>query len=175
MGMRYSLVTNKETTCTGRFPHELGRFFQAIGGYEENSEVSQVSELLKVDLGLFQDYDHQMADPEMEESFWKDVGQFEVVLRTFIDSIKEHQDYHKRVRYNQHPDHTEALIQAMENSGDLDSKLKYVEELRADGESPYPIDSGYLSEGRILNDLEDLMNTLACFRSQGVERVKLRM
>jgi hypothetical protein len=173
MGMSYILITDKETTCTGRFPYQLGYFFEAIGGYGEKSEVVQVSQLLNVDLNTFQHYDYGEDDPAIEKTFWKDVSHYEQVIHTLIDSINAHPDYHIHLKYDPKP--WPGVVHSLDSikPGDTDRLKKVLADYEQNPASLYPADSGYLREGRILNDLNDLLKTLNCFRSQGVKQIKL--
>ncbi len=60
MGMSYFIVPNSKTSCEGGFPDGLSFFFEQLEGYYETSEVSQVSEILDIDLSLFQNIDYAL-------------------------------------------------------------------------------------------------------------------
>lgn len=140
MGMDYYISANIETDCSDNFPSGLSFFFEQVGGYGEKSMVSQVEQILDIDLSTFQKCDF-MENEESDSTYWKDINEFESLIDLFLNKIDSSPQYYKEVKF--HPMYG------------------------------YPNDHGYLSEGRIVDELKELKSLLTCYRKAGATKIKL--
>lgn len=169
MGMDYTIFADKETQCEDDFPDDLSFFFEQYGGYEEYSEVGQVSTLLKIDLSCFQNYDYGTEDASEEKQYWQDIGLFTAKVVELIRKIEQNPDYYKAVKHGQRSSASwKQVVQAIQQ-GD---QAKY-KEIATNQANLYPPDHGYLSSGRLKEDLQRLKAILDCFKKAGVKKIKL--
>ena len=173
MGMSYDIIPNKQTKCANDFGNGLSFFFEQIGGYGENAEVVQVSQILKIDLTVFQDIDYNYQDKIDIEKHWHDIDSLTSLVDTFINKIVAYPDYYKQVHHNpvdrnKQVDEEMRLLQL----GDTVERYKKLEALHKQPFFYYPSDYGYLSEGRLLIDLQTLKKALNCYKKNGVTQVR---
>ena len=146
MGMDYYLESDNEYESDKDFPEGLSYFFEQLGGYGETSMVAQVSEILGINLDLFQQtyYEGMEDDYEEEEldgdDYWIDLGTLQNKVQEFIAKIEQKPDYYREVKF----------------------EGKY-----------YPEDTGYLSGGNLLHDLRDLAQTLSDYKQHGSAQLSL--
>lgn len=169
MGMDYSIYADKETHCQSEFPEELSFFFEQYRGYDEHSEVGQVSTLLDIDLSCFQHYDWGTNDEQEEQQFWQDIDRFSGKVLELTTKIEQKPDYFEAVKHGQNRNQSFTQILEAFQRGD-EAKA---EELFYTDANLYPPDDGYLSSGRIIEDLQKLQATLECYRKNGVKKIKL--
>ena len=100
MGMTYDIIPNKQTKCANDFGNGLSFFFEQVGGYGETAEVEQVSQVLKIDLSVFQDVDYNYDDKNDVAKHWHDIDNLISIVDTFINKIVTHPDYYKQVHHN---------------------------------------------------------------------------
>ena len=116
MGLSYFIVPDKKVSCEDRFPEGLSLFFQQIGGYHGNSEVSQVSKILDIDLNAFQncDQDFEIRNTAEEKPFWQNIDSFSRLIDDFLAKIAESPDYYKFVRHRKdHRKYSQKVQQAL--------------------------------------------------------------
>ncbi|MBO2011491.1 hypothetical protein [Hymenobacter negativus] len=183
--MDYYIIPEEETTCEDSFPDGLSFFFEQVGGYGEAAEVEQVSRILQIDLSVFQEisfeedeaYDADELDedeqPEEASIIWHDVDKVTAVVDSFLTKIEAFPDYHKQVLHNPNRNQDlESLLQ-ITTIGDEAEMVRQFQELENQPLFAYPPDHGYLSQGKIVEDLKNLRQTLACYKSSGVSQFKL--
>jgi hypothetical protein len=173
MGMDYYIVPNKQTNCKDDFGNGLSFFFEQVGGYGETAEVEQVSRILDIDLSLFQDVEYDPEDKEELERHWHSLDTFTSIVDTFIAKIKAQPEYHKKVVHNPNKQKQDDEFSKILYMQDSVKASKLLEELIKQPFYLYPPDYGYLSDGRILKDLQTLRKTLICYKKNGVTKVRL--
>ena len=168
MGMNYYITANVETECKGNFPSGLSFFFEQIGGYGEKSMVSQVEQILDIDLSTFQSYDF-IENEDTDSIYWKDINEFEKTINLLLKKIKSNSNYYEEVKY--HP-----IILVYGYSTDL-TEMAEMKKTREEYENHpmygYPNDNGFLSEGIIIKELKELKSLLTCYRKSGATMIKL--
>ncbi|MDX1938271.1 MAG: hypothetical protein SFU21_14215 [Flavihumibacter sp.] len=173
MGMNYNIHSNIETNCQNNFPYELSYFFEQFGGFGNNSEVAQVSDILKIDLATFQEYDYGTIDSIEEKTFWKDIQPFCEIIETFISKLESTPNYYLKVKYNPNSaKQTKKEFKALKIK-DEKKRIEKLMELQSQSSYRYPVDKGYLKTGRILIDLKLLKELLNCYKKSGVTKIKL--
>ena len=173
MGMTYDIIPNKQTKCANDFGNGLSFFFEQVGGYGETAEVEQVSQVLKIDLSVFQDVDYNYDDKADVAEHWHDIDSLSLLVDTFINKIAFQPDYYKQIHHNP----TDRNKQIDEESrlwqlADTVERDKKIEALHQQPFYYYPNDYGYLSQGRLLKDLHTLKRTLDCYKKNGVTKVR---
>ena len=173
MGMSYDIIPNKETKCANDFGNGLSFFFEQVGGYGETAEVEQVSQILKIDLSIFQDIDYNYDDKNNITEHWHDIDSLVFIVDTFINKITTHPDYYKQVLHNP-IDRNKQLDEESKLWEIQDTTLRNqkIEEIHKQPFYYYPNDYGYLSKGRLLKDLQILKKTLECYKKNGVTKVR---
>jgi|GEM_PF-6207284 len=190
MGLDYYIIPEEQTDCADNFPDRLSSFFEQVGGYEEAAEVAQVSRILQIDLSVFQQisydeeegYEDDDDDPDDGESaeptqpIWHTPDAFAAVVDELLARIAAFPDYHRQVLHN--PDRKRDLdalhrIIMAGIGGNEAEAMRQFEALEKQPLYAYPPDSGYLSQGDIVEDLQALRQTLACYQSRGVRRFRL--
>jgi hypothetical protein len=86
---------DKEIRDLCHFPHGLSFFFEQVGGYGDNGEVSQVSSLLNIDLNLFQNIDFP-ENPDSDGT-WQTIDNVVDKLMEFKQAIKKNPGYFEKV------------------------------------------------------------------------------
>lgn len=188
MGMDYYIIPEEETACEDSFPDGLSFFFEQLGGYGEAAEVEQVSRILQIDLSVFQEisfeedegYDEDADNlggdehPEGEASvIWHDTDKVTAVIDAFLAKIEAFPDYHEQVLHNPNRIQDLESMRQIAAIGDEAEMVRQFQEMENQPLFAYPSDYGYLSQGEIIEDLENLRQTLACYKSNGVSRFKL--
>jgi hypothetical protein len=174
MGMDYYIIPDEQTDCEDNFPESLSFFFEQVGGCGEYAEVEQVSRILQLDLSVFQELSYEDDDDMPAELNWHDIDTFADLIDDFIARIKRQPEYYTQVLHN--PNHYSELndlqqsVLASTNSADYQKQL---EEMQKRPLHKYPPDRGYLSEGLLGADLEVLQQTLQCYKSRGVAKIRL--
>ncbi len=169
MGMSYSICADKETHCPDEFPGDLSFFLEQYGGYDEHSEIGQVSTLLDIDLSCFLHYDWGTNNEREEQHFWQDLNPFSSKVLELITKIEQKPAYFEAVKHgqNRHLSFTQ-IMEAFQRGDEAKA-----EELFYTDANLYPPDYGYLSSGRIIGDLQKLRATLECYQKNGVKKIKL--
>ena len=172
MSMTYFLVPDKKGSCSDDFPDGLSYFFEQIGGFDEKAEVAQVSRVLQIDLSVFQDVEYNYEDEKEVKKHWHNLPEFASIVDILIAKIKMTPDYYKKVIHD--PDYQKHLEESIRigSSGDTTQYSQWLKEVEKSNYY-YPPDHGYLREGRILKDLNDLKKTLDCYQKNGVIRVRI--
>lgn len=180
MGMDYYIVPDGQTECSNDFPEELSYFFEQVGGYGEYAQVEQVSKILQIDLSLFQQMSYEELDEEDEEAepIWHDVQQIIELIDNLLQKIDGHPAYYNEVIYNsdqinQRQMSSQLIKRFVDGQMTEEQAVQYLEKLQAAPNYRYPADNGYLTEGRIIEDLRALQNNLQCYQQDGIHRVKL--
>jgi hypothetical protein len=173
MGMSYSIVPDKQTTCKDEFGNGLSFFFEQIGGYGDNAEVEQTSKILDIDLSIFQDIDYDPEDKDELERHWHNLDTFTSIVDTFILKIETYPDFHKKVIHNPNKQQQDDQISKIIYMEDMRKATRLLEELEKKPFYYFPPDYGYLKEGRLLKDLKSLRKTLECYKKSGVSKVRL--
>lgn len=185
MGMDYYIIPEIEVNCESEFPEGLSFFFEQVGGYEEYAEVSQVSKILQIDLSVFQEisYDDEeeystFLDEEKEatdvsSTIWHSTVTTMHLIDDLLVRIAAFPTYYKQVLYNPaRRSNLDSLLQVA-TVRDEERLKQELEELKSNRHFAYPPNYGYLSEGRIVEDLKILRNTLTCYERGGASRFKL--
>lgn len=172
MGMRYLIKPDKHTSCEGQFPYELSFFFEQINGYGTKSEASQLSQLFNLDLSVFERAQTAIESIDEEINMWKDIEGFTNLVSSFLTCLILQPDYYKNIRHNQNQRRQDEQLVTI-GINDSGKFLALLEQFQAEPDYGYPSDYGYLSSGRVLNDLSDLKNLLHCYKKNGVKKVKL--
>jgi len=173
MGMSYDIIPNKQTKCANDFGNGLSFFFEQVGGYGETSEVEQVSQILKIDLSVFQDVDYNYDDTNDVADHWHHVDSLSSIVDTFIGKITAQPDYYKQVNHN--PADRNKQIDEESRLWQLTDTVERDRKIAALHQQPfyyYPPDYGYLSQGRLLKDLHTIKKTLDCYKKSGVTKVR---
>lgn len=178
MGMDYSIVANKETSCDDNFPDELSYFLEAIGGYGSNSEVAQVSAILHIDLNAFQQYDTGDLNRDEEKKCWQSIDAFTTVVDKLLAAIAKNPAYYKKVKYGQQSKSDNAMkmqedLSRIMQKNDTAELEAYIDKLSKNEALQYPVDRGYLSKNRITADLKQLKKILTCYKSAGATKIKM--
>jgi len=168
MGMDYYITANVKTECKDDFPNGLSFFFEQIGGYGEKSMVSQVEQILDIDLSTFQSYDF-MENEESDSTYWKDIKEFEEIVDLFLKKIELEPDYYKKVKYNP----IVPVYGFSTDSTKMAEMKKTQEEYENHPMYGYPNDHGFLSEEIIIKELNELKSLLNCYRKAGATMIKL--
>ena len=172
MGMSYDIVPNKQTRCANNFGEGLSFFFEQVEGYGETAEVEQVSQIFKLDLSVFQDYDYVYDDTNEIKKHWHDVTMISSLVDTFINKIIASPEYYKQIHHN--PDRDKQLDeeQRLWQLTDTTERDRQLELLKKQPFYYYPPDYGYLSEGRLLTGLQTLKKTIDCYKRNGVTKIR---
>ena len=111
MSMNYFIYSDIEPEDTydeeirdlSHFPYGLSFFFEQVGGYDECAEVSQVCELLNIDLDLFQNVDFP-ENPHSSKT-WQTIEVVVNKLDEFSQAIKKNPKYFEKVLHGgeRHP------------------------------------------------------------------------
>ena len=175
MSMNYFIYPDKETKCKHDFPNGLSFFFEQVGGYGEHSEVSQVSKILNIDLSIFQHYDSSRPENEKydDREFWNDIDTFINVIDLFVNKIQENKDYYKSVQYNPNQIKYDNQLENIWKIKDTTVRNKELDNLYKQPGFLCPLDYGYLKNGEILIDLNDLKQVFECLKKEGIKRIKL--
>ncbi|MFT3704173.1 MAG: hypothetical protein QM802_17530 [Agriterribacter sp.] len=171
--MSYDIIPNKHTKCANDFGNGLSFFFEQVGGYGETAEVEQVSQVLKIDLNVFQDVDYNYDDQNDVANHWHDIDTISSLVDTFINKIVAQPDYYKQVRHN--PVDRNKQVDEENELWKLTDTLERDKKIEALHQQPfyyYPNDHGYLSQGRLLKDLQTLKKTLGCYKKSGVTKIR---
>lgn len=166
--MDYYITANIETECKDDFPSGLSFFFEQVGGSGEKSMVSQVEQILDIDLSTFQSYDF-MENEESDSTYWKNINEFEAIIDLFLKEIDSDFDYYKKVKY--HP--IVPVYGFSTDSTEMAEMKKTQEEYENHPMYGYPNDHGFLSEGKIIKELKELKSLLTCYRKGGATMIKL--
>ena len=144
--MDYCLESDNEYESELDFPEGLSYFFEQLGGYGEYSMVAQVSSILGINLEIFQNtyYDGMEDDYDEDEI---DEDDFWIELSTLQKTV-------------------ESFISAIHTKPDYFKMVKF--------NGPYsPEDNGYLSQGHLLKDLEELKVVLGKYKENGTDKIRL--
>lgn len=185
--MDYYIIPDGEVACENEFPESLSFFFEQVGGYEEKAEVSQVSEILQIDLSVFQEisYDDdegygEFADEAEEDesledvpTIWHDTATVISVIDNLLAKIAASPGYYKQVLHNPNRRKNLDALFKVTASGDEEKIKQGLEVLESKPLFGYPSDYGYLSDGGLIEDLKVLRKTLTCYEESGVTRFKL--
>ncbi len=172
-GMTYEIIPNKQTKCANDFGDGLSFFFEQVGGYGETAEVEQVSQVLKIDLSVFQDVDYNYNDKNDVSKHWHEIKSLSSLVDKFINKINGYPNYYKQIHHN--PADRNKQIEEETRLWQITNSLERDKKLEALHKQPfyyYPSDYGYLSEGRLLADLHTLKKTLDCYKKNGVTKVR---
>jgi hypothetical protein len=173
IGMSYEIIPNKQTNCANDFGNGLSFFFEQVGGYGETAEVEQVSNILKIDLAVFQDVDYNYDDQNDIAEHWHDLDSLISTVNIFIKKINNHPNYYKEVHHNPADRNKqldeESKLWELTDTAERDRKIEALHKLPF---YYYPPDYGYLSKGRILKDLNILKKTLGCYKKDGVTKIR---
>ncbi|HET9505395.1 MAG TPA: hypothetical protein VFO93_17760 [Hymenobacter sp.] len=170
--MDYYIMPGGEAHCENEFPESLSFFFEQVGGYDDYAEVSQVSQILRIDLSVFQEIsydedeqyyspneeDEEVEDSEDSPAIWHDTDKVIILINSLLDKIAAFPDYYKQV------------IHGPARQQDAGLSLQITPTKLLPG---YPPDYGYLSKGEIVEDLKTLRKTLTCYEENGVRKFKL--
>lgn len=170
--MDYSIVADKDNSCDDFFPEGLSNFLEQLPSSEYNSEVRQVSQILNINLDAFLIYDDGSGDSE-EQNYWQDIDAFITFVESFIDKIAENKEYFKEVRYTKNVDSLNDQLHEVLHKKDEDLMKNLLDQLYANPDLSLPPDRGYLSDYRIVEDLNDLKRILDCYKSSGAAKIKL--
>ncbi|MBS0425458.1 MAG: hypothetical protein JSR71_13845 [Proteobacteria bacterium] len=173
MGMSYDIIPNKQTKCANDFGNGLSFFFEQVGGYGETAEVEQVSQVLKIDLNVFQDVDYNYDDQNDVANHWHDIDTISSLVDTFINKIVAQPNYYKQVHHN--PVDRNKLVDEENELWKLTDTVERDKKIEALHQQPfyyYPNDRGYLSQGKLLKDLQTLKKTLGCYKKSGVTKIR---
>jgi hypothetical protein len=184
MGMDYYIIPENETHCEDSFPDGLSFFFEQVGGYGESAEVEQVSRILQIDLSVFQetslneeagfeDEDGAVYEGNEAQDIWHDTSAVAAIVDAFLAKIEAFPDYHEQVLHNPNPKQDDDLLMQILALSDKSEMVRQFEALENQPLFSYPPDYGYLSQGKIVEDLKTLRQTLACYKSNGVIQFKL--
>jgi hypothetical protein len=173
MGMSYFIIPNKKTSCNDYFPDGLSFFFEQIGGYDDKAEVAQVSEILHIDLSVFQDVEYNPEDQTEADKHWHDIEPFAAIVDSFTAKIKAQPDYYKKVIHNPNAKQQRAELSRLSSMRDTAGYTQLSATFEQQPYYYYPPDYGYLSESRILTDLDALRQILACYKKNGVTKIRL--
>jgi hypothetical protein len=174
MGMSYEIIPNKQTKCVNDFGNGLSFFFEQVEGYGENAEVEQVSQILKVDLSVFQDVNYNYENKTDVDTHWHDLNTLTQIVDTLIARIIAHPEYYKKVIHNPEKakhDELYSKILVMKDTAKANILREQIENSQF---YYYPGDYGYLSEGRLLKDLQTLKSTLDCYKRNSVTKVRFQ-
>lgn len=174
MGTDYYIIPDRKTSCPDEFSNGLSFFFEQVGGYGETAEVEQVSSLLKLNLSVFQDVGYDYENPDEIKMHWHDIDSISGLLDVFVGKIRANPEYYKKVLHN--PDREKQLDEEERiwKIADTAERYRQLNQLREKPFYFYPPDYGYLSEGRLLGDLKMLQQTLACYKRNGVTKIRFQ-
>jgi hypothetical protein len=173
MGMNYEIIPNKETKCTNGFGNGLSFFFEQVGGYGETAEVEQVSKILKIDLSIFQDVDYNYDDKIDITQHWHDLDSLIIIVDTLLNKIASEPEYYKQVHHN--PIDINKQVDEESNLWKITDSIEREKKIKAFRQKPfyyYPNDRGYLSQGRLVKDLQILKGTLDCYKKNRVTKIR---
>jgi hypothetical protein len=184
MEMHYYIENDSKTSAANHFPERLSFFFEQFRELGSFSEVSQVSEILSIDLSLFLKTASSgigQPDPEMIET-----GTLLKKVNEFILRLEEQPWYFKVVKYrtlehNPYVDVLEGLSRDLEEVSKLGpekiqeflANLKSRAEKNKNTADPYPPNLNYLSSKRINQDLQLLKNRLNELEKEGTRQIRL--
>lgn len=172
--MNYYISANIETECGDKFPSGLSFFFEQIGGYGDESMVSQVEKILEVDLSNFQEFT-KMDDEDSDIVTWQSIEVFEQVINSLLTKIEDNPEYYKSVIY--HPNPILPIDGYFTTPAEFEEVVKRRQKSQEEYEKHpmygYPNDDGYLSSGEFVNDLKVLKSILECYVNAGATMIKL--
>lgn len=151
------------------FPAGLSQFFEQYQGFGEESEVAQVSDILDIDLSVFQKYNL----PESRNIQWLNLNEIISIIENFIAKLKTIPDLYSCMQYGgvtQNALRFELMKAAMENNkAKLDGIVK---KWQHTPDSAFPPDFGYIKRGDLKNDLLVLKNILYNIKSSGAKEIR---
>jgi hypothetical protein len=168
MGMDYYIEADVKTKCKNEFPSGLSFFFEQVGGFGEKSMVSQVENILNINLSTFQEYDY-MDNEESDDRYWKDLKEFNALLDTLLAKIQANPRYYTKVKYNP----VTPIFGFSSDPKEMARMNKTVQEYEKHPMYGYPNDHGYLSSDAFIRDIKILKSVLQCYADQGATKIKL--
>lgn len=171
--MSYFIYPDKPTHCKDNFGEGLCLFFGEVGGYGEKAESAQVSQILKIDLTVFQDVGYDPQNKAELNKHWHPIDKFTGIVDSLNAKIKSHPDFYKKVIYNPNEQQQHAELSKAVQQGDQSKLLALVEEQQKQPFYGYPGDYGFLHDGRLQEELQLLKQTLSCYKANGVTKVRL--
>lgn len=183
MGMDYYIITSPELMDDSDFPEGLSYFFEQIGGYDKYSMVSQLEKILTIDLSLFQNIDHSQECDDTTDPVWQNIQSVIEKIVEFKTSLNSNADYAYKVKFNSEHPHSrlKKIADERRKSGTLKSEFEVLDEIMNGNIDPndfgdenrnYPPDTGYLREGRLMKDLDELEMTLKALKTNGIDKIK---
>jgi len=173
MGMSYFIYPDKPTHCKDNFGEGLCLFFGEVGGYGEKAESAQVSQILKIDLTVFQDVGYDPENQGELNKHWHSIDKFTGIVDSLITKINSHPDFYKQVIYNPNEQQQHIEISKAAQLRDSTKFLALLEEQKKQPFYGYPGDYGFLHDGRLQAELQLLKQTLICYKANGVTKVRL--
>lgn len=176
MSMNYFIQSDRETNCKENFGNTLSFFFEQIGGYGETAEVIQVEKILNIDLSLFQKVssgsETEFGNVKTIEN-WISIDTLRNLVELFLNKIDQNKEFYKKIIHNENIDKIRIEIERINKITDRE---KWASEMKKLEENPtyfYPPNSHYFENGQFTNELNNLLETLNCFKKNNVEKVQL--
>ncbi|KFF03602.1 hypothetical protein [Chryseobacterium luteum] len=176
MGLDYSIEPKTEESEYFNFPEVLSYFFEQIGGYEEQSIVSQVEKILNIDLSIFQktyhpemefeleDYDEEFKNGLDPDGYWIKTELLIDKTSELQNKIRDNKNYFDHLIFNPNND-----INKMVNM-QYEEVIKYQKE---NSLSLYPINKGIITDQNLQESIEELHTTLLDIKKQDIEEIRL--
>lgn len=162
----YSDVDPGEGTV---FPPGLSQFYEQYKGFGNESEVAQVSELLKIDLTPFQKY-----NVAAEEVIWHDIDALIALNQLLRQKVQATPDLYARMKYC---GPTESALRAelmkAAISGDKKKMEEIVKRFQNTPDSAYPPDVEFIKRGFLLRDILELDKILLAIKKKGGTRINI--
>ena len=164
MGMYYGITSNAKEKIKNLpyFPNGLSYFFEQIGGYGEESMVSQVEKILNIDLSNFQNYDFD--DNDSDDDCWQKIEEVEGIIEELLLKIKAKPNYFNEVKFYAGDYSQFFSMSSTEWKNSINREVNY----------GYPKieDKSYLENG-FIPDLNELKKILDIYKKHGADRIKL--
>lgn len=172
MGMDYGIRANIKTTCDGYFPEGLSNFLEQLPMTDYNSEVRQVSQILTINLDLFQLLDNGYPETATQD-YWQDIDPLIALVESFLAKIAVNKQYYEEVRYAKSTGAlNDQLHELLHNNNEAFMK-GLLDQLYSNADTSFPPDHGYLRNGIIVQDLNELLRLLNCYKKAGATKVEL--
>lgn len=168
--MNYYIFSDIKSENNIAFPEKLSQFFEHYYAFGEESEVAQISELLDVDLAIFQKYNN----PADKDVIWLDINDLVETTHKLIDRLRSRSGYFRQIRFGGIPGDV-FRNEFLKATADKD-QVKINELVRRWQNTPdsaFPPDTGYLSSNLIMMDLLRLDKILLQIKESGGKKINL--
>ncbi|MDQ3108285.1 MAG: hypothetical protein M3R17_00175 [Bacteroidota bacterium] len=168
MSSSYFIFCDDENKESFTFPGGLSFFFEQYGGFDNQSEVAQLSVLLQIDLSVFQQYDV----PESDEVTWHEISVVKNKMEEFIAKLKSAPSVFQSIKYGSESSQFPNELMQAGQARDVKRLQELIRQMQNDPQATYPLNRGYIESGNLINDLTALDAKLKESEQDGVKKIK---